>query len=194
MFYSAICVTLAVFISLVHSQETVSTSTSEYELTVNITGTDPSKEYRLGYGTTPDNLTWVELAGGDAATYLLYPVIGLSPGVTYRVKVEKSGAEIYNQEVTTNPLPPVNILVTSAGTHFLTITWETDTRSTQDGGRVLLSSNGSEVMTFEATSGKQVNATNLQPGVRYSISVIALTRGKASMESKPTTPCPYPPL
>lgn len=85
-----------------HSQETVSTSTSEYELTVNITGTDPSKQYRLGYGTTPENLTWVELAGGDAATYLLYPVIGLNPGVTYRVKVEKSGAEIYNQEVTTS--------------------------------------------------------------------------------------------
>lgn len=94
MFYSAICVTLAVFISLVHSQETVSTSTSEYELTVNITGTDPSKQYRLGYGTTSENLTWVELAGGDAATYLLYPVIGLNPGVTYRVKVEKSGANI----------------------------------------------------------------------------------------------------
>ena len=93
-----------------------------------------------------------------------------------------------------DPLPPVNILVTSAGTHFLTITWETDTRSTQDGGRVLLSSNGSEVMTFEATSGKQVNATNLQPGVRYSISVITFSRGKASVESQPradnTVPLP----
>lgn len=88
----------------------------------------------------------------------------------------------------------MNILVTSAGTHFLTITWEMDPGSTQDGGRVLLSSNGSEVMTFEATSGKQVNATNLQPGVRYSISVITLSRGKASVESQPhadnTVPLP----
>lgn len=93
-----------------------------------------------------------------------------------------------------DPLPPVNILVTSAGTRFLTITWETDPRSTQDGGKVLLSSNGSEVMTFEATSGKQVNATNLQPGVRYSITVITRSKGKASVESQPhvdnTVPLP----
>lgn len=93
-----------------------------------------------------------------------------------------------------DPLPPVNILVTSAGTRFLTITWETDSRSTQDGGKVLLSSNGSEVMTFEATSGKQVNATNLQPGVRYSITVITRSKGKASVESQPhvdnTVPLP----
>lgn len=49
-------------------------------------------------------------------------------------------------------------------------------------------------MTFEATSGKQVNATNLQPGVRYSISVITLSRGMASVESQPrqdnTVPLP----
>lgn len=65
-------------------------------------GTNPSNQYRLGYGTTHENLTWVELAGGDAATYLHYPVIGLNPGVTYWVKVEKSGSEIYSQNVTTS--------------------------------------------------------------------------------------------
>ena len=86
----------------VSSQENVSITTTEYDITVNITNIYSSQQYRLGYGTVGDNLTWVDLNGGDAATYLLYNIIGRSPGATYQVKVERSGSEVYNQEVTTS--------------------------------------------------------------------------------------------
>lgn len=74
--------------------------------------------------------------------------------------------------------------MTAAGTNFMTISWETDTKSIQDGGEVFLSPNSSQVLKFTAVSGKEVNATNLQPGMQYSITVVTLSNGKSSKRSE----------
>ncbi|XP_048769835.1 tyrosine-protein phosphatase 10D-like isoform X2 [Ostrea edulis] len=182
MFYLAICVWLNIFVHLTLSQESLHIDTSDHDLTVNITSANDSHQYRFGYGT--ENLTWIELSGGDSFTYLHYTAINLNPGATYVVKVEKSNVEIFSQQATTNPLPPVRVHVTAAGTNFMTISWETDTKSIQDGGEVFLSPNSSQVLKFTAVSGKEVNATNLQPGMQYSITVVTLSNGKSSKRSE----------
>ena len=41
-----------------------------------------------------------------------------------------------------------------------------------------------QVQMLEASSGQKVNATNLQPGTQYSITVVTLSKSKASTESQ----------
>lgn len=88
----------------------------------------------------------------------------------------------------------MRIIVTSAGTDYLTISWETNSSSSQDGGRVYVYKDSDQVQMLEASSGQKVNATNLQPGTQYSIKVVTLSKGKTSAESQPlgdnTVPLP----
>ncbi|XP_052088192.1 tyrosine-protein phosphatase 10D-like isoform X3 [Mytilus californianus] len=157
----------------------VNVSSGSTYLDISWEETKEGVNYTLGYGI-PGNITNQEidytLTTDNIATYQLD---NLSPGVIYTLQLNKDGTEVFKSTGTTKPLPPSSLVVSDAGTDYLYLTWQGNSRSTQDSYRVTVTetNNNSELYKSDPITVEYHNLTGLYPGALYSIAVDSISNG-----------------